>query len=828
VNKSQSVESKTTHSVCAQCGSQLSSTDSADEICINCLLRSAVAEDDADLGKTPRRSDQLTPGDNGAPIEFGDYELLEEVGRGSQGVVYRARQKSLNRIVALKVIALGHWATEPHVKRFRREAEAAARLNHPGIVPIYEVGERDGACYFSMGLVEGGQLDAIIEREPMPIRSAVELIVKLARTVQYAHEHNILHRDIKPGNILLDEKGEPHLTDFGLARLVETESTVTRTREVLGTPSYMAPEQAAGETTKLGKATDVYGLGAVLYQLLTGHPPFAGGTSYETIQLLLNTEPRKPRALNRKIDRDLSTICLKCLEKEPQRRYSSAFDLAEDLEHWLKHEPIHAKRSGFFTHARKWVRRNPSSTVLVTLLVVLAIFPAAYFTLLRSPSEKAPIEKPGTTDLTAYNLYQRAQVLFEDTSGPIKRREKLPQAARVLDEAVARDPRFLLAWCLLSRVHSDVYWYGIDHTSGRLDLANAAVQTALRLQPDAGEVHLALANYYYHGLQDYDRALTELAIARRKLPNNATVFEYTGYIDRRQGHWEEATRNLERAAELLNQRSPHYFIFLQELAGTYGNQRRYADEVRTLDHALTIVPGHPPTRIRRARLALDWLADIKPLQTTLATVVKEDPSIAPDLDDPDAALCERTATAAARALTNYPRDGVAYAGGGGITTPHAYWEGVVARWQGDPVKAQAAFAAARREVVKTMEKQPVFPPDVLSLLGTIDAGLGRKEEAIQEGRRACQLIPISKDAYRGAGFAVNLVEIYTWTDEKDLAIEQITALQHVPATFSYGDLKLSPFWDPLRGDPRFEKIVASLAPKESASKILRNFFAELK
>jgi serine/threonine protein kinase/Flp pilus assembly protein TadD len=330
-------------------------------------------EDDDDLGTAPSRSDQSTSGDDGTPADFGDYELLEVIGRGSQGVVYRARQKSLNRIVALKVIALGHWATEPHVKRFRREAEAAARLNHPGIVPIYEVGERDGACYFSMGLVEGGQLDAILAREPMPIRSAVELILKLARTVQYAHEHNILHRDIKPGNILLDEKGEPHLTDFGLARLVEADSTVTRTREVLGTPSYMAPEQAAGEIAKLGKATDVYGLGAVLYQLLTSHPPFAGGTTYETIRLLLNTEPRKPRTLNHRIDRDLSTICLKCLEKDPQRRYPSAIGLAEDLEHWLKHEPIQAKPSGLFTHGRKWARRNPSTTVLLTLLIALGI-----------------------------------------------------------------------------------------------------------------------------------------------------------------------------------------------------------------------------------------------------------------------------------------------------------------------------------------------------------------------------------------------------------------------------------------------------------------------
>src|SRR6266481_7349831 len=364
MNKNQTAESKQTQLVCAQCGSRLSSTDNADEICTNCLLRSALDQDDNDPGTTSRRhSDQLTPGEEGAPVEFGDYELLEELGQGSQGDVYRARQKSLNRIVALKVIALGHWATEPHVRRFRREAEAAARLNHPCIVPIYEVGERDGACYFSMGLVEGGQLDASLKHGPMAIRPAVELIAKVARTVQFAHEHNILHRDIKPGNILLDPKGEPHLTDFGLARLVETESTVTRTREVMGTPSYMAPEQAVGDNAAISSATDVYGLGAVLYQLLTGQPPFVGGTTYETIKLVLDTEPRRPRVLNRKIDRDLSTICLKCLEKDPHQRYSSALALAEDLEHSLKHEPIIAKPSGFFTHCRKWVRRNPSTAV---------------------------------------------------------------------------------------------------------------------------------------------------------------------------------------------------------------------------------------------------------------------------------------------------------------------------------------------------------------------------------------------------------------------------------------------------------------------------------
>jgi len=258
------------------------------------------------------------------------------------------------------------------VKRFPREAEAAAGLEHPDIVPIHEVGERDGSCYFSMKFVEGGQLDEVVRRAPMSIRQAVALIAKVARTVHYAHEHGILHRDIKPGNILLDAKGEPHLTDFGLARLLETESSVTHTLDVLGTPSYMAPEQAVGNNAAVSSGTDVYGLGAVLYQLVTGQPPFAGGTTYETIKLLLDTEPRQPRGLNPKIDRDLSTICLKCLEKDPKRRYLSALALAEDLEHLLKHEPIQARSTGILARGKKWVQRNPTSALLAASLVALA------------------------------------------------------------------------------------------------------------------------------------------------------------------------------------------------------------------------------------------------------------------------------------------------------------------------------------------------------------------------------------------------------------------------------------------------------------------------
>ena len=301
-----------------------------------------------------------------------DYELLEEIGRGGQGVVYRARQKSLNRTVALKIIGISHGRTKAHLKRFRLEAEAAAKLNHPFVVPIHEIGQRKGRCYFSMGLVEGGRLDQIAKRQPMSPRQATEVIAKLARTVHYAHQHGIIHRDIKPGNILLDTKGEPHLTDFGVARLLETENDATCTIEVSGTPSYMAPEQAHANNGHVSSTTDVYGLGAGLYELLAGQPPFIGGTPFETVSLLLETEPRQPRLLNPKVDRDLSTICLKCLEKDPKRRYSSALALAEDLEHWLRHEPIRARRTGVLARGRKWIRRKPAAAALVVMSVLLA------------------------------------------------------------------------------------------------------------------------------------------------------------------------------------------------------------------------------------------------------------------------------------------------------------------------------------------------------------------------------------------------------------------------------------------------------------------------
>src|ERR1044071_4892443 len=365
---------------CGKCGARFFG-DAPQEFCSACLLESGLfdVEGQEVTDSESAANSTLMPGTSGITrsgprlADFGDYELLQEMGRGGQGIVYRARQKSLNRTVALKIVGLGQWATKRHLRRFHLEAEAAASLDHPCIVPIYEIGERDGSCYFSMKLIEGGPLDKVAECKQMSPRRAAEMIARLARTLHYAHQRGVLHRDIKPGNILIDAKGEPHLTDFGLARLVETESTITRTTEALGTPSYMAPEQAKGNNTQLTSATDVYGLGAVLYHLLTSHPPFAGGTTYQTIRLLLETAPRQPRLWHPQLDRDLSTICLKCLEKDPQRRYPTALALAEDLERWLKHEPIQARHTRMLGRGRKWVQRNPTVAGLLASLVALAI-----------------------------------------------------------------------------------------------------------------------------------------------------------------------------------------------------------------------------------------------------------------------------------------------------------------------------------------------------------------------------------------------------------------------------------------------------------------------
>ncbi|MCE9563629.1 MAG: protein kinase [Planctomycetes bacterium] len=295
---------------------------------------------------------------------IGDYELLEEIAHGGMGVVFKAKQASLNRVVAVKMILKGELATPADVQRFRAEAEAAAQLDHPNIVPIYEIGEHQGRHYFSMRLIEGSALRPANWSEP---RKAGRLVATIAHAVHYAHQRGILHRDVKPANILIDEHGEPHVMDFGLAKRVDKDVGATRTGAVVGTPSYMPPEQARGEKG-LTVAVDIYSLGAVLYELLTGRPPFKGDSVMATLLQVLEQEPVRPRTLNRSIDRDLEVICLKCLDKDPKQRYGSAEQLADDLKRWLDGEPIHARPAAVWELGLKWAKRRPAMAGLLAAL----------------------------------------------------------------------------------------------------------------------------------------------------------------------------------------------------------------------------------------------------------------------------------------------------------------------------------------------------------------------------------------------------------------------------------------------------------------------------
>ncbi len=362
---------------CAHCGAPLD-RDEPHGLCVACLLLAAMPPGEAETIARPTVGPEIgdmatvlrmtEPAVEPEPFEtlhyFGDYELIREVARGGMGVVYEARQVSLGRSVALKMILAGQLATEADVARFHAEAEAAARLDHPGIVPIFEIGEHDGRHYFSMAFIEGRSLAQTIAGVPLPPRDAAAIVAEVAGAVQYAHENGIIHRDLKPQNVLIDVLGRARVTDFGLAKRLEGDSGLTATGQVMGTPGFMPPEQAQGRSD-VGPPADIYSLGAVLYATLTGRPPFQAASAMDTLLQVLEREPVPPRQMNPAIPRELETICLKALEKDPSRRYETARGLAEDLGRWSRGEPIRARRASMAERAWKWGRRRPAAAVLI-------------------------------------------------------------------------------------------------------------------------------------------------------------------------------------------------------------------------------------------------------------------------------------------------------------------------------------------------------------------------------------------------------------------------------------------------------------------------------
>lgn len=433
-----------------------------------------------------------------------------------------------------------------------------------------------------------------------------------------------------------------------------------------------------------------------------------------------------------------------------------------------------------------------------------------------SPAEKAAISRLPTQDGAAHDLYLfgnelLSQVLADYSFG----KEKLTQALEFFDKAVARDPNFLLAYCRASQAHVTLYWLEVDHTPQRLALAEAALRKAETIQPDSDEVHFARGWYFYQGLRDYDRARKELQLAQRGLPNNPDIFSLAGSIDRRQGRWNESTRELERAVDV----DPGNLFRLQQLAASYHVLRRYDDEKAIYDRALSFAPEDKSLPVSRARIALDGNADTRPLRETIAKLMQQDAKSAYEFPAAllDQVLCDRDREGAERATSAISSGELLIFF---FRTPPGFVEGFVARCLGDKAQAESAFKRARAAQEKIVREQPDYAAGV-SLLGLIDAGLGRKDDAIREGERACQLIPLKQDVVDGAELMINLALIYAWTGEKDRAVKTLSSLADIPSNLSYGLLKLHPQWDSVRGDPRFDVVLSQFASGQH-----RQFFDE--
>jgi TolB-like protein len=419
-----------------------------------------------------------------------------------------------------------------------------------------------------------------------------------------------------------------------------------------------------------------------------------------------------------------------------------------------------------------------------------------------SPAEKAAIEQPPTTDLVAYDRYLRGRKSFAQTSFDARMIEHARQAIRLLDQAVAHDPSFYLAYCQLARAHDLLYFLGADHTPARVAQARQALEKAFSLRPDGAEAHLAAAWVSYHCALDYTTALTELAAARRGLPNDPTISQLAGTIARRQSRWEDSVQNMEYAAAL----DPRNVFLLQQICHTYTYLRRYEDMAGALDRALAAAPGDAVSRVARALVDLESRGDTEPARDVINTLVAEDPGVVEAIAEQwfHLALCRRDPAEMARSLASLPPEGSVLFS---VRMPKSFCEGMAARVRADTPVAEAAFASARAEMAGLVDEQPDYA-HAHSVLGMSEAGLGNKHDALKHGRRSVELLPIARDAMAGAEIQRNLAITYAWAGEKELALNQLREVVGIPSPVSYGQLRLHPWWDPLRDDPRFEKLVA--------------------
>ncbi len=901
--------------------------------------RSSGQAGEDDLPPTASFSDSV----KGPGSWIGPFRIEQEIGRGAVGVVYLAHDTKLDRSVAIKSLP-GEVMSNPVVrKRWKREAQLLASLNHPNIAAIYEEFEAaEGVGYLILEYVPGRTLAERMAKGPLKLEEALTIALQIAEAMAAAHEHDVIHRDLKPGNIKITPEGKVKVLDFGLAKMVgeqaiEQQSTVTEPGRIIGTPAYMSPEQARGQPTD--KRCDIWSFGCVLYEMLTGRVLFEGQTVSDTLANVLQTEPDW-RALPQGTPANIQVLLRRCLAKDLNHRLHDIADAVIEIRETLSLPaaavpPVTAPSVSLTPHiAAKTKSRRIAMVIGATIIVVMAGI--AVWLVGRKPS--VPLSKEirlvvlpfenlgpsedeyfaaGITDAITARLavirglsvisrqsamqYKNAKksvqqianelrvdyilegtVQRERPSDPNSRVRIIPQlikaandthvwaepydndmsevfrvqsdlaervahalnialvereqralrsrptenmeaydcflrgneyyhrsylesdfriAIRMYEKAVELDPKFALAYAQLSRCHAMMYMRYYNHSLERLEMAKKAVDRALQLEPDLPEAHLALGYYYYRGHLDYDRALEQFAIARENLPNDSDLLSGIGFVQRRQGKFEEALANIKRACEL----DPLSNNITLDLGVTFMLMRNYPEAVRYLNRAISLAPDVPEPYGTKASLYLRWEGRTENARAVVEKALKnirspEESSIVDLLITLD--VYDKNYQKALDRLSLKSEDIDSQS----LSITRAMQYAGIYRYRNQNELAKKYYDKARSILDSKIKEQP---EDAMfhSSLGIAYAGLGRKEDAIREGKIGVDLLPITKEAMRGYSQALDLAQIYVMVGEFDWAIDEIESLLSKPGYLSIPLLRLDPAWAPLRDHPRFKKLV---------------------